>query len=102
MLIKVLNINIFIGCVVPFILSVEAEHNDERIMKIGRKLRKLWLFKASLYIILWLSLAVSCTWKQPLNIYNALVQFSCSCTFTASALARASLYVCVTVNMRNQ
>ena len=35
---------------VSFYSSIDAGQYGERIMKIGRKLRNLWLFKASHYI----------------------------------------------------
>ena len=44
-------------------LSFEAEHYGERIVKIGQKLSKLWLFKASKYM----ESRHLHTWKQPLS-----------------------------------
>ena len=38
---KVVNNDIYTGCLVPFFPSVEAEQHDARIMKIGWKLREL-------------------------------------------------------------
>ena len=47
MLLKVVNNNIYIGCLAQFFC--EAGHYYESIVKIGWKLRKLWLFMTSLY-----------------------------------------------------
>ena len=46
---KLVNKNIYIDCLVSFFSSVDAEQNGERILKIGRKLRKLYAFKQSCY-----------------------------------------------------
>ena len=70
---KVVNKNIYTGCLVSFFSLFDAEPYGERILEIGRKLRKLCRFKESQCIILWSSVTASCTWKQPLNIHNALV-----------------------------
>ena len=63
MLTKLINKNIYGGCLVPVFSSSEAEQNGERILKIGWKLRKLWLFKACHYI----ENSYSQTWEQHLN-----------------------------------
>ena len=53
MLTNVVNIiHLCAGCSVPFCLSVKAEQYGANILEIRQKLRKFWLFKASLYIIL--------------------------------------------------
>ena len=68
--------------------SFDAEQYGARILEIGQKLRKLCTFKESQCKIFWSSVIALCTW---LNIQNAFVQLTCSCAFTASALARTSL-----------
>ena len=73
MLTKVVNNNIYAGCLVPCYSSFEAIQYGEKNVKIGRKLRKLYRFEESHFLILWSSVRASCTWKHPLNIHNALI-----------------------------